>query len=936
MARKINKPAAKKVVKKYGLAGYNQSSLAQAPQAGYYLGKSATDAAQRAQGSTYEELAKNLQDLSASNREDKQTTADASRAEGFKVAQNTVQTLNDVYGWSDRAKTAFGAGKAAKETADVANAAKYTAASAMADEVGVEAATAAKTGAAIGEAIPGLAAGALTIGGMIVKNSGNDHNMATYGKSEKNKNTWGTIMQDVGTGAGMGSLAGPWGTAIGAVAGLGYGIYDAHKQNKNNTANATNLSRSQNNLMNANSSAFVNSRLMDTYKGGNQMARYGGAKKYVDGGLDFYTGDPKKKKPGEATTTPIAPPPTIDWSNPGANLSLNGVPAPTTPPPAANPNANTSTRQYQAGNRILNVTDTDPTLEEGYEAPVGNAETNTDQVSLGEAGKFIGNAVRGGKKYELNTIYEQFRADHPGYVSTAEINQFVKDNGLKFQDFQDLDRDWRGKQWKAAGYGYDGQKGKHPVQIMKGTMGNEGCEYGGTCHPGGDIRVNPAWTTDGGKRMGGYQYEFGGTYNDLGGTRYVNGGKIKPIPNSHDVAFEGDSHEEGGIKLDKHTEVEGGETATNLNGKQYFFSRVLKTPEGPSYAEAHKNIASSTSLDPISKQSQIRQLARQQEEVAGRDPKQIARYGGVKQYDEGGINLGPNDCLEGFHWDETLKDCVRDGLKKEIENLDLSNTWMQEHPGVPGGVAQLLPIAYAIGHPYQRAQAMSIAPSVGSPKLGRVNMSGEIEDARRQQNSANRLLQNMNIGPGKIAAMMGVAAQTNDQVNKISRQQNEENRSLRGKEAELGSEISARNAALAAEASKTNMMAEINQNQYEDERNLAVRDALGKGLAGISMDQRKLDMQYKIARSLDPTGAFNRYEILDKLRELAKTEGSPIYGKKEKELQQIASILGYNVVAVDKKEEKKFGGFKGVTGKKYTSRLGQLATAKNTAVKKSI
>ena len=134
------------------------------------------------------------------------------------------------------------------------------------------------------------------------------------------------------------------------------------------------------------------------------------------------------------------------------------------------------------------------------------------------------------------------------------------------------------------------------------------------------------------------------------------------------------------------------------------------------------------------------------------------------------------------------------------------------------------------------------------------------------------------------------------------------------------------------------MLADINQNQYMDERNLAVAEGLGKGLASISKDQRMLDMQYDIARGTDPTGAFNRYEIMEKLRDLSNDPKSPMYKKSEQELQKIASDLGYNVVKVvaDDKKEKKFGGFKGVSGKKYTSRLGQLATNKNTGIKKSI
>ena len=102
----------------------------------------------------------------------------------------------------------------------------------------------------------------------------------------------------------------------------------------------------------------------------------------------------------------------------------------------------------------------------------------------------------------------------------------------------------------------------------------------------------------------------------------------------------------------------------------------------------------------------------------------------------------------------------------------------------------------------------------------------------------------------------------------------------------------------------------------------------------MSMDQRKLDMQYSIARGLDKTGSLNRYEIMEQLRKQAKNPESSVYQKTEAELQQIASDLGYKVIEVlaNDKEEKRFGGM----ARKYTSRLGDLSTKRNTTAKQSI
>jgi hypothetical protein len=271
---------------------------------------------------------------------------------------------------------------------------------------------------------------------------------------------------------------------------------------------------------------------------------------------------------------------------------------------------------------------------------------------------------------------------------------------------------------------------------------------------------------------------------------------------------------------------------------------------------------------------------------------------------------------------------------KKGKGLDLDKTWLEEHPGVIGGAAQLIGPAYAMLKPYKKTAGMAAASTIAAPSLARVDKSGEIEDARRQQNAMNTYLKNTNLGPGKIIAMQSVATKTADEIAKISQRQDTENRAIKNAEAQIAAEVAGRNQAAQLETSKANMLADINENQYMDERNLGVAEALGKGLAGMSMDQRKLDMQYNIARGLDKTGSLNRYEIMEQLRKQAKNPESSVYQKSEAELQQIASDLGYKVVQVlaNDKEEKRFGGM----GRKYTSRLGDLSTKRNTTAKQSI
>ena len=137
----------------------------------------------------------------------------------------------------------------------------------------------------------------------------------------------------------------------------------------------------------------------------------------------------------------------------------------------------------------------------------------------------------------------------------------------------------------------------------------------------------------------------GGKRNYFGkGGVSVPGGQIVPIGGGA-VEFVGRKHAQGGILLDPQTEVEGGETMDQVamneykgGGKMndYFFSAYLKLG-GKSFAQRHKELIKSGAG-----QAAIQDLARKQEEVAykngekDRSPKQIAKYGGVRQYAPGG------------------------------------------------------------------------------------------------------------------------------------------------------------------------------------------------------------------------------------------------------------------------------------------------------------
>jgi hypothetical protein len=1079
MAKKINKTSSKapaKKLKKYNLAGYNMSSLSQAPQASYYLGKSAAEAAGSSMDPTL--------DMMRRTTDQQQMMQEEQDARDKQMLLNTTQSLgNQVAGLGRQFIQNRAALKAAEEASKAAAGKTLGQTSlAMLDEAGTVlpggnvAGEAAKTAfSGIGSAaLPSLAT-AVQLAGMGIKMSGNDKDAATFGDKEERRYKAGTIVNNIGQFAGYGSAFGPLGTAIGAGIGAGVGIVQAKKGAEKMEEQANELSRMYNNQATAAQQAFINSRLMDVNRGGSQMARYGGIK-YEMGG----PGDPENPY----IVTGIDP--KADYERAMNQYKVDYMKARYADIESANPR----------------------TLQDRI--PYPTMPMTERQQRRVEQGK------------NPSTFFKYYPED-PSFAGTRDLNtwsnQAMENAGLsgfetKFRkeipspEEMAMEESSGGKLRFSSGSG--GGKGYQPHKFDDKKIGffknlfmdaqEKDCRGKGRC---------------GSKATGGYKYA-------TGGVRRVEGGVIKPIPNSNDVEFIGRSHEDGGIKLDKYTEVEGGETATTINGKEYYFSEFLKK-NGKSYSQLHKEITASN-LPQSKKTALIKELAKDQESRAGRDPKTIKATGGYK-YAEGGLgcpdgyvndpvygcipeylagaeagptyktdreiarqnfasdpyNFGvkpdivytkngpmaigynyentdlvnpaivdaedprykefdPMDLIgaasitdkdvkeylkdAGFRYNtktkkyasitedgkvsplskqeqsqlfnnvkETIadaynskvagnytemqrlapkepallkldskpldlkmmgyplqgataengKDCppgyypdLKGNCIKAPENLDLTD---RRIPGLAEGLVQLAPVLYAAANPFERVKAIASPQGIAAPKLGRVNADREIEDSRRNFNGVRKFIENSNIGPGKFALLSNLATKSAKEAGAIAEATNRQNTELRGKEAQLAASISQNNQNAALEAARANATIQLQQNTYEDERRLAIVDALATRLAGIGKDVRNYKLQKDIARSLDETGAFSRNEMMDQLRILAKKKGSPVYGMNEAELRGIASVYGENyglsgiVIKDDKKEKdsekKKLGGMK----RSYTSRLGELTSAKKTLAK---
>jgi hypothetical protein len=191
-------------------------------------------------------------------------------------------------------------------------------------------------------------------------------------------------------------------------------------------------------------------------------------------------------------------------------------------------------------------------------------------------------------------------------------------------------------------------------------------------------------------------------------------------------------------------------------------------------------------------------------------------------------------------------------------------------------------------------------------------------------------IQNQNAGPGGIAAMMATNSKLNDQMLRIADQEQKANLGLAAEEARLGQQASQfnveaglRSDAMRADIAQFNKQVEIGEKQYKREETLGALEAGVRGATGIYRDQLQYKAQDRLARAVDETGSYDRFNFVEKALKDRKKKTSPYYGLTEDEILNIAAEkYPVNIVAPQPKpkgENKQKGGVK-----KYVSRLGQL------------
>lgn len=269
------------------------------------------------------------------------------------------------------------------------------------------------------------------------------------------------------------------------------------------------------------------------------------------------------------------------------------------------------------------------------------------------------------------------------------------------------------------------------------------------------------------------------------------------------------------------------------------------------------------------------------------------------------------------------------------------------------GLGQLIPAGYAMFNPYKIGAGVQGTAAIQGALLPRMNMNQERASAIDTNVAMTNAIRNTNTGPGGLAMMLASNRKLDEQMLKIAKQEQDANKELAGKEAQLGQAASQFNAENELKRQMFNTEFKQKERQYKREEFMGALDTAMRNIAGVVKDDRAFKSQERLAKALDETGSYDRFTIYEALEKEAKRKNSPYAGMSQSELRRIAAAIGRDInpegyvspteYASLKSENEKLKKDKEESGKakyggarQYVSRLGQLNNVRSTKPKFNI
>ena len=227
--------------------------------------------------------------------------------------------------------------------------------------------------------------------------------------------------------------------------------------------------------------------------------------------------------------------------------------------------------------------------------------------------------------------------------------------------------------------------------------------------------------------------------------------------------------------------------------------------------------------------------------------------------------------------DQALIDKANSGVELTAQEEKALKRLNRDVPGlaIAAGVTQLLPAAYAFFKKDKPVEQMGAPGRIKAPALDRVNFNAERAANAADNRAMNRFIETSGVGPAGIIAKMAAYRRKQEGDMKIAAQESRINTQIANREAQMEMQARTQNVQNALRVNQLNMAAREAERIAQSNRRLGAVDTFAQGIAGLAGDVMSYQASERLARATGDMGIYER----DRLRNFLRNQINPRTGQ---------------------------------------------------------
>ena len=227
--------------------------------------------------------------------------------------------------------------------------------------------------------------------------------------------------------------------------------------------------------------------------------------------------------------------------------------------------------------------------------------------------------------------------------------------------------------------------------------------------------------------------------------------------------------------------------------------------------------------------------------------------------------------------DQALIDKAKSNVELTEQEQKALKRLNRNVPGlaIAAGVTQLLPAAYSFFKKDKPVEQMGAPGRIKAPALDRVNFNAERAANAADNRAMNRFIETSGVGPAGIIAKMAAYRRKQEGDMKIAAEESRINTQIANREAQMEMQARTQNVQNALRVNQLNMAAREAERIAQADRRLGAVDTFAQGIAGLAGDVMSYQASERLARATGDMGIYER----DRLRNFLRNQINPRTGQ---------------------------------------------------------